>query len=266
METILLERKRRELIDQSKSAAPTKRYKTTRYVRRDKQHVSSKPDMFNRVDMNKVFKENILELNIPIKGETNNYIVTVTFKGILDMILQELKSNNYKLEYKCVYKAIIGAINKENVFIDCTCPDYKYRFRYWSTVDDFNAGIPENRPAKITNPRNIFGAGCKHILNVIGNLNWAVMLATALHNYIKYMDQNYSDKYKVIMFPKIYGMTYQQALDKGIIEDVNFSVNDEEETDDLNVEEDEIDNTKSDAKIKEVEYNVDEEEGEDNGS
>jgi len=171
METILLERKRRELIDQSKSAAPTKKYKTTRYVRRDKQHVSSKPDMFNRVDMNKVFKENILELNIPVKGETDNYIVTVTFKGILDMILQELKSNNYKLEYKCVYKAIIGAINKENVFIDCTCPDYKYRFRYWSTVDDFNAGIPENRPAKITNPRNIFGAGCKHILNVIGNLN-----------------------------------------------------------------------------------------------
>ena len=64
MKTILLERKRRELIDQSKIAKKTKAYGTTRYVRRDKQHISSKPDMFNRVDMNKVFKENILDLNI----------------------------------------------------------------------------------------------------------------------------------------------------------------------------------------------------------
>jgi len=257
METILLERERRSLIDQSKTARKTKSYGTTRYRRRDKQHISSKPDMFNKVDMNKVFKENVLVLNIPVKGETNNYVVSVTFKGILDAILQEIKSNKYKLEYKCIYRAIINAINRQDIYINCTCPDFYYRFSYVATQGRYMAGAAQGIPAKITNPDNALGAGCKHTLNVIGNLNWAVMLATAIYNYIKYMDQNYSDKYKVLMFPKIFGMTYQQALDKGIIEEVNFSVNDEEENDELNVGKDEIDNTNSN--VKEVDFDVDEE-------
>ena len=34
--------------------------------------------------MNKLFKENILDVNVPVKGETDNYLVKITVGGFLD--------------------------------------------------------------------------------------------------------------------------------------------------------------------------------------
>jgi len=36
--------------------------------------------------MNKFFKDNILNVNIQVKGETNDYLVRMSFGGILDGI------------------------------------------------------------------------------------------------------------------------------------------------------------------------------------
>ena len=126
----LTEATRRELISKSKTAERTKSYGTTRYERRNKQHVYDTVTAFNKIDMNRLFKGNLLSFKVPVHGETNNYTVEVLFEGIIDDIKKEIKSNKDKLEYKCVYRAIVNSINNQDIYVSCTCPDFKYRFRY----------------------------------------------------------------------------------------------------------------------------------------
>lgn len=210
--SILLEKTRRELLDTSRHADIVKSYGTTRYGRKNKQHIYNTLNNFNKIDMNSLFKGNTLSLTLPIHGETDNYEVDVLFEGVCDDIKREIKNNKNKLEYKCVYRALIKAINKQNIFISCSCPDWKYRFAYWATKDDYNGGRPEVRVADITNPGNTKGAGCKHTMNVLGNLDWALKLATVINNYIDYMRVNYEDKFASIIFPAIYDMPYDKAV------------------------------------------------------
>lgn len=171
MKTQLLEKSRADLLRQSKVADVTKSYGTTRYERRNKQHVYNLVANFNRIDFNALFKANLLSFIIPIHGETDDYNITVLFEGICDDIQREIKANQYKLEYKCVYRALIKAINNQDIYISCDCPDWKYRMQYWSTKDRYNAGQSQIVPARVTNPDNSKGAGCKHVLKVLSNLD-----------------------------------------------------------------------------------------------
>ena len=120
---MLTEATRRELIDKSKSADVVKKYGTTRYERRNLQHIYNSLNAFNKIDMNALFKANLLSFYIPVHGETDNYTVEVLFEGICDDIKHEIKRNENKLEYKCVYRALINAINRQDIYVACTCAD-----------------------------------------------------------------------------------------------------------------------------------------------
>ena len=171
IERLLLEKSRRQLIQKSVSADKTKAYGTTRWDRRNAVSAFDTVENYNRLDFNALFKGSLLNLIIPIKGETDNYSVEVLFEGVCEKIQVELKRNNYKIEYKVIYRALINAINASDVLVSCTCPDFKYRQSYQATMGQYNAGRPELRPANITNPNDTKGAGCKHVMNVLGNLN-----------------------------------------------------------------------------------------------
>lgn len=201
--TILVEKTRQELLLKSREASPVKAYGETRYERRTKQSPVKSIDLFNKIDMNSIFKANILSFNIPVVGESDTYTVNVLFENLCDSINREISKNGGKLEFKVIYRAIIDAINKQDIFISCTCPDFKYRIRYWSTRENFNSGQPENRPTKITNPNDTAGDGCKHVLNVISNLDWAIRLSTSIYNYIKYMYLNQEKLFGDIIYPAI---------------------------------------------------------------
>lgn len=136
---------------------------------------------------------------VPVKGETNDYSVEVLFEGICKKLQDELKRNNYKLEYKIVYRAIVNAINAGDILVSCTCPDFKYRQSYQRTMGKYNAGRPELRPAKITNPNDTKGAGCKHVMNVIGNLDWAMRLAACINNYVFYIRDHMPELFQQII-------------------------------------------------------------------
>lgn len=213
----LNEKSRSELLSRSMTAKPTKTYKTTRFERRKLQKTRISNDIFNRLDMNSVFKSDVLSLEIPVEGETATYTVTVVFDGICKDIQRELKKNEYKLEFKVIYKALVRAIRNQNMFIGCTCSDFKYRFQYFATKEKFNALQAQLVPALQTNPDNDQGAGCKHILKVLDDISWAMQLATALNNYILYMQKNKTKLFNDIMFKSIYGMPYRAAISKGII-------------------------------------------------
>jgi len=247
---ILQEKTRHQLLQQSKDADITRSYGTTRYDRRNLQHLSASTSSYNKVDMNGVFRANLLSFFIPVRGETNNYEVEVLFDGILDAINRELKNNNWVIEYKVIYRAIIDAINKQDVYVSCSCPDFYYRMSYWASKDRYNSGKPQTIPARITNPNNSKGAGCKHIMKVLADLDWAMKLAACINNYILYMEKNMPDKYYNIIFPAIYSMSYKDALTKGIMEPPEDELIDAK---DVDIEDDK----------EEIEEEPSEEEGED---
>ena len=230
----LEEKTRAQLISKSKNADITKTYGTTRYDRKDLQHVYNSVSAFNKIDMNALFKANLLSFFIPVQGEHGNYEVEVLFDSILNAINRELQNNSWAFEYKVVYRAIIDAINKQDIYISCSCPDWKYRISYWSSKGRYNSGHPQIVPARITNPHDSKGAGCKHVLKVLADLDWALKLASCITNYVIYLEEHYPDKYFDIIFPAMYGVSYQQALDKGLIDipeddldDVNIDIDDE---------------------------------------
>ena len=217
----LQEKSRSDLLSKSMTAKPTKSYNTTRFERRKLQTMKTSSSIFNKLDMNSVFKSDALSLEIPVEGETNTYTVTILFDGICKDIQRELKKNDYNLEFKVIYKAIVRAIKNQNMFIGCTCKDYKFRFQYIATKERYNALQAQLVPATQTNPNNDQGAGCKHILRVLDDLSWAMQLATALNNYILYMKKNKQKLFNDIMFRSIYGMPYRSAVEKGIIEETD---------------------------------------------
>ena len=70
---------RTQLVAQSRNVGTykdTSRGKT-RFERKKYSKVVNSVKAFNSIDMNKVFKQDILEVNIPIVGETDEYTVTI---------------------------------------------------------------------------------------------------------------------------------------------------------------------------------------------
>ena len=214
-ESLLLEKTRQELINKSRNAdnyTSKGREGQNRYTRRLKSQISNSVRDYNRIDMDAFWKGDILDFGVRVQGETNNYIVQITFENILDELQREVKANNNKLEFKCVLRALISSFNSDNVYISCSCPDWKYRMAYFATKGQYNSGEPEVRPSDITNPKDSKGAGCKHSLLVISNLDWMMKIASVINNYIKYCKDNMQRNYADYIFPKVYGVPYKKAV------------------------------------------------------
>lgn len=210
----ILEATRNQLIKKSKTAGKelVRNNRTNRWVGKNNCKVASTVKDYNKVDMDTFWKKDILIFKIKVKGETDTYFVTVEFTHILDKIARRIKDNHNKLEIKCIYDSLLQALNSSDIKVDCTCPDFKYRFKVWATKNDYNSGKEENREAKITNPNDNLGAACKHILNVLNNAEWLQKIASVINNYVNYCKDNMQYNYARFMFPKLYGMTYDKAV------------------------------------------------------
>ena len=221
MPTIINEATRQELINKGKKGRPTKTYGTTRYVRRTKSSINPSSKNYNQIDMNALFKGGLLSFKVPVNGETDKYEVELLFDHFLEELQKQVKKENGKCEYKTIARAMMNAYNRDDTYIACSCPDWKYRFAYWATKDRYNGGKPELRVADITNPSNDLGSGCKHSMLVLSNLKWAIKVSTVINNYIKYMEKNMPKQYADIIFPAIYGMPYKKAVQLGLFDTEN---------------------------------------------
>ena len=164
----IYEDKRSQLMTKSKQGEREKDG-LTRYQKRVKSRVSSSNKQYNRIDMNQLFKDGILTVGIEVHGETDDYIVKISYGGFLDALREEIKRNNDTLELRNIVRALVIAFNREDVYIRCSCPDFAFRFGYWATKNDIITGEPELRPSDETNPNDTLGAGCKHIMLVLAN-------------------------------------------------------------------------------------------------
>ncbi len=211
-EQYLTEVKRQELLNKSKSGDKYSGKRTSRWTEKSKIVISNTVADYNKIDMNKFFKEDILSFVVKVKGQTDNYEVTILFSNLHRKIQSYVKAMKNKFNRDIVAKALMDAISSSDIQVDCTCPDFKYRLAYYATQSGFKAGSKEDRPANITNPLNNKGACCKHILAVINNAMWIRNVASVIVNYSNYCRDNLEYNYSRYIFPNIYGVQYQKAI------------------------------------------------------
>ena len=202
------EANRSQLLGKSKASQKGKE----RFDKRNRSHIKKSTREFNSIDMNKLFKDDILTFNVPIQGETDNYIVKISFGGLLDILQDEIKRNNDTLSIKLIIKALLLCFNRDDVYVMCDCPDSKYRMKYWQTRNNIISGSPENIPSKITNPNDTLGSGCKHVLLALSNTSYLIKIASVINNYIHYMETHYERLYADIIYPKLYGKKYDKSV------------------------------------------------------
>ena len=164
------------------------------------------------MDMNKLFKEDIIDVDIQVHGETNDYIVKISFGGFLEE-LRKAMPKDALIDIRYIIMALRRAIDHEDVYVHCTCSDFKYRFSYWATVNKYTSGEPQYSNGKrIRNPNDTLGSSCKHVLLVLNNVSWVIKVASVINNYIKWVEKNYEKAYADIIYPAIYGKPYEEPV------------------------------------------------------
>lgn len=195
------------------------RYGKNRFARKKLSKVANTVKQYNQINMNDLFKRDILTVDIPVIGETNNYTVTLRFDGVIAELAKLLKSNNNKFEFKIVIQALTKVFNTTNIKVKCTCDDFKYRYAHNlivnnNSVDDSSK---DPGPGRTGMTAQMKGQGCKHILLVLANLDFMMKVASVIKNYITWMDKNNKDVFKKVIFPKLYNLTPEDAQEKDII-------------------------------------------------
>lgn len=231
----LTEDSRSQLLSKSKRAdsyAPSNQaFGKNRYERRLRSKVSHSVKDYNSINMNRLFKDNLLDVKVSVQGETDNYEVKISFGGFLDNLHKELERNNGELNLRVVSRALSSSFNSDNVYIHCSCPDWKYRMSYYATKNSITSGDPELRPSKITNPTDSKGPGCKHSLLVISNNSWLLKVASVIFNYINYMEKHYAKLYADVIYPAVYDKPYEEPVQLDMLNDEeNPELVDDEET------------------------------------
>lgn len=169
---------RGEILRRSQKESPPRYMKKRFYSAKD----------FDNVDFQDLFENN----NFTWSSRVGDYIVTISFEGAFDVLQWELKPwkgrNRWKrITSKILAKSLSKALNEEDLYVDCTCPDFKYRFAYWATKADCKYGLQQTVAPKVRNIHNNKGFVCKHILAVLHNTNW---IPAAAHCWLEFIQAN----------------------------------------------------------------------------
>ena len=215
---------RTQLISQSRNAG---KYKDTsrganRFQRKKYSKVANQVKSFNQIDMNLLFKQDILQVDIPVIGENDEYTVTIKIDGIVAEMQKNIKNNQGKMEFKTIIQALTKAFNTSDVYIKCSCPDWKYRFSHWNIIKNVSVDDSSNDPGPgrgIANPNDDKGRGCKHSLVTLANGEWMMKVASVINNYCHYLSEKKPDAFLKLVFPKLYGVPADEAEQNNIVED-----------------------------------------------
>ena len=210
------------LVNKSKSMGPYKNQMRgkNRFERKKHSQIAKTVKQYNKIDMNKVFKEDILEVSIPVIGETDTYTVNIRLENVVKEIAKNIKNNKNKLEYKTIVQSVTKIFNSGNVWVKCSCPDYKYRFAHWNIVNRVSVDDTSKDPGPgkgIANPHDDKGRGCKHVLLCLANGDWVMKVSSVINNYIHYAEEKLQKPFLKLIFPKLYGVPYDEAVENDLL-------------------------------------------------
>lgn len=117
---------RTQLVAQSRNVG---KYKDTsrgrnRMERKKFSKIANSVKSYNEINMNDLFKKDLLLVNIPVVGETDEYTVSIRLDGVVAEIQKNIKNNGNKFEYKTVIQSLTKVFNTSDVYTKCTCDDY----------------------------------------------------------------------------------------------------------------------------------------------
>ena len=221
---VLLEANRTSLITQSRSVGlyKNKERGKNRFERKKYSKIANAVKAYNEIDMNSLFKQDILIVKIPVVGENDEYTVTIKVEGVVNEIQKNIKNNGNKLEYRTIIQALTKVFNTADVYIKCSCPDAKYRFAHWNIVHNVSVDDSASDPGPgkgIANPDDDKGRGCKHMLLVLANGDWMMKVASVINNYCHFLSEKKPEAFLKLVFPKLYGVPADEAAEHDIVAD-----------------------------------------------
>lgn len=221
---LLTEATRTQLVAQSRSVGMYKNQERgkNRMDRKKYSKIANAVKSYNEIDMNKLFKQDILQVNIPVVGENDEYTVTIKIEGVAAEIQKNIKNNNNKLEFRTIIQALTKVFNTTDVYVKCTCPDFKYRFAHWNILKNVSVDDSASDPGPgkgVANPNDDKGRGCKHILLVLSNGAWMMKVASVIQNYCHFLSEKKPEAFLKLVFPKLYGVPADEAAENGLVED-----------------------------------------------
>ena len=150
---ILLEKNRQELLTKQKRETPE------RVKRADSYSVNN-----SIIDADALLND-WLVITTNISGNGKTYKDAIAFKGVMtDLIEIAKKDSSHVVNSKLILKSIKQSLDNQDIYIDCDCPDFKFRYEYWATKGKFKWGKLQNSNGKeIRNPNNDIGCMCKHL-------------------------------------------------------------------------------------------------------
>jgi hypothetical protein len=220
---LLTEATRTQLVAQSRSVGMYKNQERgkNRMERKKYSKIANAVKSYNEIDMNKLFKQDILQVNIPVVGENDEYTVTIKLERVISELQKNIKNNNNKLEFRSIIQALTKVFNTSDVYIKCTCPDAKYRFAHWNILKNVSVDDSSNDPGPgkgIANPNDDKGRGCKHMLLVLANGDWMMKVASVINNYCHFLSEKRPEAFLKLVFPKLYGVPADEAEQNDIVE------------------------------------------------
>lgn len=218
----LTEDTRTALITKSRSAGEYKDKSRgkNRFERKKYSKVANTVKQYNNIDMNALFKQDILKVSIPIVGETDNYTVTLKIEGVVAEIAKNIKNNKNQLEYRTIVQSLTKMFNTTDIYVKCTCPDHTFNYAHWNIINKVSVDDTSNDPGPgkgIANPNDSKGRGCKHILLVLANGDWMMKVASVINNYVHYASEKMKPAFLKLIFPKLYGVNADEAAEHDIV-------------------------------------------------
>jgi len=220
---ILTEDTRNMLVSKSRSVGHYKdqSHGKNRFERKRLSQVSRTVKQYNQIDMNKLFKQDLLIVHIPVQGESDSYTVSVKMEGVIAEIAKNIRSNKNQFEFRTVVQALTKIFNTQNIYVKCTCDDYKYRFAHWNIVNNVSVDDSASDPGPghgKANPNDDKGRGCKHVLLVLANGDWVLKVASVINNYVHYAEEHLQKAFLKVIFPKLYGFPAEDMVDVDLID------------------------------------------------
>lgn len=162
---------RKNIIGKTKVQSPDRYNKRLRYS------VMSVPE----IDEDKFIYNDRLVIYVSV----GKYTVTLAYEGVMRKLIDLVSRDALKrVTRRYVVRALNEQVDQTDVYINCTCCDMRYRYRYFATKYDYLEGEPETRPSDITNPHDDIGAACKHVMCVLANKKWLVKAASVVNEII----------------------------------------------------------------------------------
>ena len=130
--------------------------------------------------------------NFTWSSRVGDYIVTLSFEGAFEILRWKTKSFNgtnrwKRITHRMLVECLSEALDRRDLYIDCSCPDFKYRFAYWATKAGCKYGLQQNVAPKVRNVKNNKGYCCKHVLAVLFGKRW---VPAAAKTWLQFIQKN----------------------------------------------------------------------------